>query len=222
VEAAGGGGVAKSFDGLTAPPSPSRQSEGGNSEISTKSDEFQVRKGGKIAAFGAKARNRLSRSKGSKPSGSGPSPELGPSPPPPPPPPPPPLDSSGSITLRLPGAAVAATHSQPSGGPADMSSGDAIMVARNGLLTCTVGAKKPRWCVLGCGQLAVYSEKKDFVAAKPPKLTIDLRSDVSKVACSTLNEFSITPSRDLSKTKEKDKKSKPNYRMGEPLCVGEV
>ena len=49
----------------------------------------------------------------------------------------------------------------------------------------------------GAGQLAVYSDKKDAAAAKPPKVTIALRTDASRVICDSLNSFKLTITAEL-------------------------
>ncbi|EOD28062.1 epidermal growth factor receptor pathway substrate 15-like 1 [Emiliania huxleyi CCMP1516] len=70
----------------------------------------------------------------------------------------------------------------PSGG----GGGDAEHVHRSGLLSAN---KSKRWCVLSGGKLDVFDKKAD--QTKPPKMSLDLRADVSKVARSDLKSFKL-------------------------------
>ena len=91
-------------------------------------------------------------------------------------------------------------------------------VSRSGSLTTTAGGKqKLRWVVLGAGQLAVYSDKKDAASAKPPKCTVDMRADVSRVVCNSMSSFSITLAREVKDAKDKAGKAKALHKAGESL-----
>mmetsp|Transcript_1074 Transcript_1074/g.3753 ORF Transcript_1074/g.3753 Transcript_1074/m.3753 type:complete len:319 (+) Transcript_1074:691-1647(+) len=92
---------------------------------------------------------------------------------PPPPPPPPPREHWAPPN--------------PSGGATGGGGGgDAEHVHRSGLLSAN---KSKRWCVLSGGKLDVFDKKAD--QTKPPKMSLDLRADVSKVARSDLKSFKL-------------------------------
>ena len=95
---------------------------------------------------------------------------------------------------------------------------DPNSVARSGALTTTAGgSKKLRWIVFGGSQIAVYGDKKDAAAAKPPKVTMDMRSDVSRIVCDSLNSFKIVIAAEL-KDGGKSGKGKALHKAGESLA----
>ena len=121
------------------------------------------------------------------------------------------LDPSAKISVRLPGAPPT---SQPSAASPQQLV-DPNSVGRSGALTTTAGgAKKLRWVVVGAGQIAVYGDKKDAAGAKSPKVTIDMRTEVSRVICDSLNSFKIALSAEL---KDGGKKGKVLHKAGESL-----
>ena len=85
------------------------------------------------------------------------------------------------------------------------------------LIVADGNKKKPRWAVLGGGQLAVYGDKKDAAGAKAPKLTLDMRTHVARVVCASMQSFSITLSTDIADGKKGAKASKPLYKAGDSL-----
>jgi len=114
--------------------------------------------------------------------------------------------------VRLPGQAVEKTKSEP----------DALVnpltVSRSGLLTCDVGGKKkPRWVVLGAGNVAIYGDKKDFSDAKPPKATLAMASQVSRVVCNSMSTFAIVLSAEIVSPGPKGKPGKPIAKAGESI-----
>ena len=92
------------------------------------------------------------------------------------------------------------------------------IVARSGALITTAGGKhKLRWVVLGAGQLAVYSDKKEAASAKPPKCILDMRADVSRVVCNSMGSFSIALARDIRDARDKGGKAKAMHKAGDNL-----
>ena len=96
---------------------------------------------------------------------------------------------------------------------------DPISVHRSGELKTTAGSgsgkTKPKWIVLGGGMLAIYSDKKDATAAKPPKCTINIRTDVGRINCDTLNTFKVTLSGEVKESK--GGKGKTMHKAGDAL-----
>ena len=96
---------------------------------------------------------------------------------------------------------------------------DPISVHRSGELKTTAGSgsgkTKPKRIVLGGGMLAIYSDKKDATAAKPPKCTINIRTDVGRINCDTLNTFKVTLSGEVKESK--GGKGKTMHKAGDAL-----
>jgi hypothetical protein len=126
------------------------------------------------------------------------------------------LDPAQKIHVRIPGAPSPqkpSTDGGSHGGPLV----EPNSVSRSGALTMTTDKKKTRWVVLGAAQLAIYSDKKDATGAKPPKVTVDVRRDVGRVVCNSMQSFSILLSADVVDGK-KAKDKKVAYKAGESLA----
>ena len=125
-------------------------------------------------------------------------------------------DPNQKITVQFGGGAPRSAASEGTHQEAPVV--DPNHVSRSGALVTTAGSssssKKPRWVVLGVGQLAIYSDKKDFGASKPPKCTLDMRTDVGRVMCTSLNAFTITLSQEI---KDSGKKGKLLHKAGDNL-----
>ena len=80
----------------------------------------------------------------------------------------------------------------------------------------TTDKKKTRWVVLGPRTRHLFGQEgRD--GRKPPKLTVDVRRDVARVVCNSMQNYSILLSADVVDGKAKEKKVA--YKAGEPRLL---